>query len=126
MLVNGIAPLRPPDQRKHGLAELFPIVCKGIFHPGRNLSERFPVDQVFLPEIFEHIGQCLGTDPVEPLRDISKPDLLVVADDADDQDRPFFGNGIDDAFERAQADMVTIVFHSHFKTINWTPLILPN
>ena len=28
----------------------------------------------------------------------------MVADDADDQDRPFFCNDIDDAFKGAQAD----------------------
>jgi hypothetical protein len=48
------------------------------------------VNQVFLLEIFQDVGKRFGTDPVEPLRDIGEPDLLMVTDDADDQDRSFW------------------------------------
>jgi hypothetical protein len=50
----------------------------------------------------------------------------MVADDADDQDGPFFCNDIDDSFKGAEADVMAVVFHSHFKTINLILLILFN
>jgi hypothetical protein len=84
------------------------------------------VDQVFFPEILQYIRKRFGTDPAEPQHNIIEPDLPVVADDTDNEDRPFFCDDIDDAFERTEADTITFFLHSHFKTINWTPLILPN
>jgi hypothetical protein len=126
VLINRIVLLRPLDQRTNGLTELFPVFCQRIFHPRGNLRKRFTVNQVFLLEIFQHISKGLGTDAVKPLRNILEPDFPVVANDTDDQDSPFFCNNIDDPFERTQTDMITIVFHSHFKTLNLTLLILFN
>jgi hypothetical protein len=87
---------------------------------GTALRKMQEVNQVLVMEIFQHIREGLGTDPVQPLLDIIEADLLVMANDADDQDRPFLRNKVDDAFEGTQADMITFFFHSRFISINWT------
>jgi hypothetical protein len=47
-----------------------------------------------------------------------------VADDADDKDRPFFPDDVDDAFKGTETEMVGMIFHSHFITIHSASLIL--
>jgi len=117
--VKAVPFLRPLDQGTHCLAEFLPVIGKGILDPWRDLGEGFPVDQVCPLQIFQHIGEGPGADAVKPLHDVIEADLLVVANDADDKDRPFFCNNIDDAFERAEAEMVTMRFHSHCILFTW-------
>jgi hypothetical protein len=126
VLIDIIAFFRPLDQGKDGFAELFPVFRQGILDPWRDLREGFTVNQVFFLKIFQHICKGFGTDPAKPLLEVIKPYLLIMANDADDQNGPFFSNDIDDALKGAQADVVTFFFHSHFKTINLTLLILFN
>jgi hypothetical protein len=128
LVIKCIVLFCPPDQGKYGLAEFFPVFRERIFHPGRDLGKRFPVDQVFFPEIFQDIGQGLGADPVKVLHDVIEPDLLVVTDGADHENYPFPANNGNDAFQGTEADVmvVTFFFHSDFKTFNLALLILSN
>jgi hypothetical protein len=125
-LVQIVTLLGPLYQWHDSFTELFAIFSQGILNPWRNFRKSFSVDQPLFLKIFQQIGERFGADPFKRRHNAIEPYSFVMPYDGDDEDGPFFCDGIDDPFERAQTNGMAILFHSHFITINLTLLILSN
>lgn len=117
-LLGEVVPLLgPAHQRNDRFAELAPVLSQRVFHPGRDLGERLPLDQPLLLQFLQGVGEGLRADPAEDLHDVVEPQPLVMAEDADDQDGPFLRYRGDDPLKGAEADPVAILLHSHYISI---------
>jgi hypothetical protein len=74
-----------------------------IFDTGRDLREAFSIDYSLGLQLLQRVGEGFWADSVQLFQQFVESEFSSVAEDVDDEERPFLAYDVYDAFDGAEA-----------------------